>query len=121
MRIAIPVDGKSLEDNVSENFGRANYFLIYNHVSKEADFVNNTAITSQGGAGIKAAQLIIDQGASVLIAPRLGENAAQVLNGASIQLYQSKKGTAQENIDAFGAQGLTPLVEIHGGFHHGGR
>lgn len=121
MKIAIPVDGQSLESNASQNFGRAAYFLIYDTETKKANFINNTAAASQGGAGIKAAQIIIDNKISVLLAPRLGENAAEVFKGANIKLYQTKVGTAQENIDAFTAKELPLLEEIHAGFHHGGR
>ena len=42
----------------------------------------------------------MDAGAQVLIAPRCGENAAQVLEAAGVKLFQSVGGTAQENLDA---------------------
>lgn len=121
MRIAIPIDGESLESNVSQNFGRAAYFVVFDTEKKEADFIINTAATSQGGAGIKAAQIIIDNRANVLLAPRLGENAAEVLKAADVKLYQAKPGKAQLNIDDLASGKLDLLAEIHGGFHHGGR
>jgi predicted Fe-Mo cluster-binding NifX family protein len=56
MRIAIPVDEKSIKTSVCQSFGRAPYFLIYDTDSKESKFIDNSAAASQGGAGIKAAQ-----------------------------------------------------------------
>lgn len=41
MKIAIPVNEKSVEVNVSENFGRAEYFLIYDIESKEKEYIDN--------------------------------------------------------------------------------
>ena len=62
MKIAIPVDEKSLKSNVCISFGRAPYFLFYDTVKKESYYLDNTAVASQGGAGIRAAQVIADQG-----------------------------------------------------------
>jgi len=70
MKIAIPVDDKSLESKVCISFGRTPYFLIYETDTKENLFLDNSAAASQGGAGIKAAQAIADEGVVVLITPR---------------------------------------------------
>ena len=76
MKIAIPVDEKTLESRVCVSFGRTPYFLIYDVETKESIFIDNSAAASTGGAGIKAAQIIVDNKADVLLTPRLGENAA---------------------------------------------
>ncbi|MEE0510956.1 MAG: NifB/NifX family molybdenum-iron cluster-binding protein [Peptococcaceae bacterium] len=120
MKIAIPVDHPSLESKVAENFGRAANFVFYDDATKEAVYVDNSAIMSQGGAGIKAAQVIVDHGAQVLITPRCGENAAEVLKKAGVALYGSVAGSAEDNVRAFEAQELTALTDIHAGFHHQG-
>ena len=60
MKIAIPVDEKSLDSNVCVSFGRTPYFLIYDVDTKESVFLDNSAAASTGGAGIKAAQTIVD-------------------------------------------------------------
>ena len=72
MNIAIPVDEKTLESNVCVSFGRTPYFLIYDVETKESIFIDNSAAASTGGAGIKAAQIIVDNKASALLTPRLG-------------------------------------------------
>lgn len=38
MRIAIPVDNKSIESSVCISFGRAPFFLLFDTASKEAGF-----------------------------------------------------------------------------------
>ena len=121
MKIAIPVDEKTLESNVCVSFGRTPYFLIYDVETKESIFIDNSAATSTGGAGIKAAQIIVDNKADVLFTPRLGENAAEVLKLAEIKIYKTITGSAKDNIDAFIAGELPLLDEFHAGFHgHGG-
>ena len=119
MKVAIPVDAQSLDGAVAENFGRAANFL-YDTETKSVDYLDNSAVMSAVGAGIKAAQAVVDAGAQALITPRCGENAAQVLQAAGVKLFQSVGGTAQENLDAFAAGALEALSNIHAGFHHQG-
>ena len=121
MKIAIPVDEKTLGSNVCVSFGRTPYFLIYDVETKKSIFIDNSAAASTGGAGIKAAQIIVDNKANALLTPRLGENAAEVLKPAEIKIYKTTTGSAKDNIDAFIAGKLSLLDEIHAGFHgHGG-
>ena len=117
MKIAIPVDDKNLESSVCPSFGRAPYFLFYNTATKEADFLDNGAVASQGGAGIKAAQAIVDHDAKALLTPRCGENAEDVLSKCGITIYKTIAGSAQQNIDAFVADQLVMLKDFHPGFH----
>lgn len=121
MKIAIPVEEKTLESNVCVSFGRTPYFLIYDVETKESIFIDNSAAASTGGAGIKAAQIIVDNKANALLTPRLGENAADVLKPAEIKIYKTTTGSAKDNTDAYIAGKLHLLDEFHGGFHgHGG-
>jgi predicted Fe-Mo cluster-binding NifX family protein len=121
MRIAIPVDNKTLESSVCPSFGRAPFFLIYDVETKESIFIENTASSSTRGAGIKAAQMIADNKAEALLVPRCGQNAADVIKSANIKIYKTIAGSAKDNIDAFVDGKLSLLDEIHAGFHgHGG-
>jgi predicted Fe-Mo cluster-binding NifX family protein len=122
MKIAIPVDEKSLESNVCVSFGRAPYFLVYDTETKESIFHDNGAAANTGGAGIRAAQMIADNKVNILLTPRLGENAADVLKSAEIEIYKTTTASAKDNIDVFIAGKLPLLNEIHAGFHgHGGK
>ena len=121
MKIAIPVDEKSLDSNVCVSFGRTPYFLIYDVDTKESVFLDNSAAASTGGAGIKAAQTIVDNKANVLLTPRCGENAAEVLKSADIEIFKTTSASVKDNIDAFIDGKLSLLDAIHAGFHgHGG-
>jgi predicted Fe-Mo cluster-binding NifX family protein len=117
MKIAIPVNEQSLESDICPSFGRAPYFLFYNSVTQEAYYLDNAAVASQGGAGIRAAQVIADHGVKALLTPRCGENAEEVLRKAEVFVYHSVAGTAQQNIDAFLSNQLPLLEEFHPGFH----
>jgi predicted Fe-Mo cluster-binding NifX family protein len=120
MKIAMPVDENNMETNVCVSFGRAPYILIYDIETKVSVFLDNGASASTGGAGIKAAQTIVDNKVGALLTPRCGENAADVLKAADIKIYRTINACARENINAFIVGKLPLLEEVHTGFHHHG-
>jgi len=120
MKIAIPVVEKSINSPINQILGRCEYFLVYNTESKEENYILNTAAAAQGGAGIKAAQTIVDNGADAVICIRCGENAATVLSTSGVKIYSPKYTTVKENIDALLDGTLSTLTDIHAGYHgHG--
>ena len=122
MKIALPVEEKTMNTPVCVSFGRTPLFVIFDTESGEYEFIDNSAAASQGGAGIKAAQLLEDKGVKAVITFRCGENAAGVLKPAEIALYKAVDGTAFDNIEKFKVKELYLLDEIHSGFHnHGGK
>jgi predicted Fe-Mo cluster-binding NifX family protein len=120
MRIALPVNEKNIKSEICPSFGRTPYFLIYDTADKSSIFLDNLAAQSTGGAGIKAAQMLIDYCVKIIIAPRYGENAAKVLIDGGIKVYRNISGTAEENIKAYENNKLDVLADIHPGFHNHG-
>lgn len=121
MKIALPVNEKNMSSSICISFGRTPYFLIYDTDTLTPSFLDNGAIASQGGAGIKASQVLVDNGVNALITPRCGENAAAILKTANIPMYHSIEGSAESNVQAFISNTLSPLSNIHPGFHQHGR
>lgn len=117
MIVAIPTDHNHLETTVCISFGRAPYFLIYNSNDDTYDFIENPAQKSQGGAGVKAAQTLVDAHTAVLITPRCGENAAEIFKAADVKIYLASGQSVTENIASFKKDQLKILAEIHAGFH----
>ena len=122
MLIAFPVTDQSDTSTISPSFGRAPYFLLYDTNTKETHCYMNTAADATGGAGIAAAQSLVDMKTEVLITPRCGENAAQVLTRAGIRLYASQGVSVSDNLARYAKGELSELIDIHPGYHHhGGR
>ncbi len=121
MKIAVPVLDKDFnKTEISPSFGRAPYFLFYDTQSETKKFVENTASSSQGGAGIAAAQLLVDIKVEVLLTPRCGQNAAQVITSAGIRIYKTKSADLQGNLKSFLQDDLEELKNIHAGLHRSG-
>ncbi|MFH1512574.1 MAG: NifB/NifX family molybdenum-iron cluster-binding protein [Bacillota bacterium] len=115
MMIAIPLDES--KQAISASFGRAPYFLFHNTETNTSEMVLNTAAQAQGGAGIKAAQLIADRTADALITPRCGQNAAEVLLSAGILIYKAGQASVFENVKALTEGKLGKLDTFYPGFH----
>lgn len=117
MKIALPAGEKDLNSDVYESYGRAPYIFMYNSVTKESEFLDNSAVLNQGAAGIRVSQVVADNGVKVLIAPRCGENAQKILKNAEVLIYQSVSGTLQHNINEYFSDNLKLLDDFHPGFH----
>ncbi len=121
MKIAIPSTDKTLESAVSNQFGRSQYFIVFDTETSKYDVIDNTGVGMQGGAGIKAAQLIVDSGAKVLITNHCGQNAADVLKTGEINIMKAVPSTVMNLITLYEDNKLEELTEIHDGHFHGGK
>lgn len=117
MKIVIPVDNNKPDTGVCPSFGRAPYFMVYDTDKKDTVFISNGAANASGGAGTKAAQLVADQKAEVVLTVRCGQNAAEVMKAANIKMYKTVSGTAKENVEFFEKGELAAITEFHPGFH----
>ena len=113
MKIAIPVD--DTKENVCVSFARAPYFLF--EEDGKSELIENVAAQAQGGAGLKAAQFLVDQNADVLITVRCGENAAKVLQLAEMEVYKSQGENAHKQVEMLKEGKLEKLTEFHAGYH----
>ena len=114
MIIAIPVD--ETKEALCVSFGRAPYVLFYDTEQEQGQVQENPAAQSEGGAGIQAAQFVVDGGAQALVTVRCGENAAQVLQAAEIAIYKAQ-GSAKEALEDLKEGKLPRMTTFHAGFY----
>ncbi|MGX8795041.1 NifB/NifX family molybdenum-iron cluster-binding protein [Fusibacter sp. JL298sf-3] len=107
MRVVLPVEGEAHEAPIAKVFGRAPYFLIVDTVTSERQCVVNPAQNSEGGAGVQAAQCVVDMRPEAVVAPQYGRHAQAVFNGSSVALYHSKDSGVEETLKALANQALT--------------
>ncbi len=112
MKIAFPVSEKSIDADIHDSFGRAPYFLIYNTISKEVDYLDHRTVAAQGGSGIRAAQVLADYGIKVIITSQCGENAEKFLRSSGVLIYKSISGSIYDNVDAYQNNRLRVLSEF---------
>lgn len=118
MKIVIPVNNDTDNPDIAESLGRAPFYMVYDTETKTSETIVNPAQDSPSGAGVKAAQTIVNTGAKILLTIRCGDRAFEVLDGAGVKLMEGFTGTAKENIDAYVDGKMSELDTIHAG-HHG--
>jgi len=92
MKILISTTEGGKNDSVCPIFGRCPTFTIVaveGDTIGDYDVITNPGGQAGGGAGIAAAQAVIDAGANVVITGNCGPNALSVLLQASIKVYSS--------------------------------
>ena len=119
VKIAVTSQGKGIDSIIDERFGRCNFFIIIETNSMEYEYYSNKAIVSSSGAGIKAAQGLIDKNVEVLITGNIGPNAFDILNEAGIKVFYSS-GNVRDTIEKFKEEKLEEIREANVGKHFGG-
>ena len=84
MKIAVSSQGDSLDAAASPVFGRCPIYLFVEPETMEFEAVPNPAMNQAGGAGIQAAQFVVNQGVDAVLSGNLGPNAYDVLNAAGV-------------------------------------
>ena len=108
-RIAISSEGPALTDRVDPRFGRAGGFVLVDLVTMATTYVDNGAaqILAQG-AGIQAAEHLVNAGAQVLLTGHVGPKAFAPLQASGVKMIQGLDNmTVQEAVDLFKAGALS--------------
>jgi predicted Fe-Mo cluster-binding NifX family protein len=129
MKVAVSATGKDLNCQIDPRFGRCQYFIFIDPETMEFEASENEGLMASGGAGVQAAQLVVQKGVKALITGNLGPNAASALSASGIKVHLVSGGTVREVTEAFKAGKLQevsgPSVPPHfgmgGGRGMGGR
>ena len=101
MKIAVSSTGDNLESDVDMRFGRCKYFMIVESDSMEFNAVSNESIMASGGAGIKAAESIVNQDVEIVLTGNIGPNAHSTLKAAGIKVFTGATGTIKDAINKY--------------------
>lgn len=120
MKVAITLkENTGLDSAVSPIFGRCPYFMLIDDDSKEFTIKENPAVNESGGAGIKAAQIMVDEKVSAVISGDVGPKAGSVLLAEGIAIYQHHGSTAADSLQSYLEKRLEKLftssVDAHSG------
>jgi len=119
MKVVVSSSGADKTSLLDPRFGRCSYFVFVDTETDIVDAVVNEAVSSGHGAGIQAAQSVIEAGAEAVISRRVGPNAFQVMAAAGLMIYESDAASVEEAVAALNAGKLT-AVNAPTGPSHGG-
>lgn len=111
MKIALSSTGKEESTLVDPRFGRCRYFAFYDTEDCSFSFIDNVAVTQGGGAGIVAAQQLIDRDVEVLLTGSLGPNAYQVIHKSGIKAYKVSDVPLNDAVKLLEEGELEPIGE----------
>jgi predicted Fe-Mo cluster-binding NifX family protein len=103
MKIGIAIKEKNLESDISDVFGRSPYFAFINVEDGEiieTVIEENKTADQVGGAGISAAESVVQKGTSFLIANNVGPRATDVLKQFNVAVHL-EEGKAKEVLERF--------------------
>ncbi len=105
MRVIVSTTNGGLEDRVNPAFGRTPTFTIVdveNGSIINVQVVPNPGYSQPKGAGVTAAQFVIDRGANAVISGQFGPNSSRVLQAAGIRMVSAPATmTVREAVEAF--------------------
>ncbi len=121
MKIVVSATQPGLNAPVSPILGRCPTFVFVETETMEAESVDNPALSASGGAGIQAAQYVINQGAQAVLTKNIGPNAFNVFEAAKVAIYAAQGSTVREAVQAYQDGNAPKLTSANSGAHQGGR
>lgn len=120
MIVAVSASQPDPDSPVDPRFGRCPFYVLVDAESFELQTMENTAAMAGMGAGIQAAQAVVNAGADAVISGNFGPNAFQALSQAGVALFAAPPGlTVRQAVEALKAGQLTALTSPSVAAHFG--
>jgi predicted Fe-Mo cluster-binding NifX family protein len=111
MKIAVSAMAPAMDADIDPRFGRCQYYIIIDTETMQFEGIENSSAIASGGAGISAAQMIVDKGVEAVITGNCGPNAHQVLSAAGIKIITGVTGKVQDAVEGYKAGKYQPTSE----------
>ncbi|MFO7445592.1 MAG: NifB/NifX family molybdenum-iron cluster-binding protein [Ignavibacteriaceae bacterium] len=110
-RIAITIKKPDKNPVVSGVFGRCSFFLIYDQELLTERIISNP-FSSELGAGIQSARLLIENDVDIVITNQIGSNPLRLLKSVKVKIYRCNERTAGQAIQLFNEGKLSEVEYI---------
>lgn len=101
MKICVSSTSDRLEASVDARFGRCPYFIIVDSETMQFNAVENDSTSSAHGAGIHAAQTVVNMGVNVVITGNVGPNAFNVLSATGMKMVTGVSGIIKDVVNKY--------------------
>lgn len=111
MKIAITSSGENLDNEIDLRFGRAKSFIIYETNDDSFEFIDNVQnLEAAQGAGIQAAQNVVNKDVEAVITGHCGPKAFKVLSASGVKVYTTEISKISDIIEKFKNNELQELT-----------
>lgn len=112
MKIAVTSTGKESAGAMDARFGRTRWFMIADSETGAWEaHANEQNMNAAQGAGIQAAQLLVNLGVEAVITGHVGPKAFRTLKAAGVSIYLSEAATVEEALRLFRENRLSRAEE----------
>jgi predicted Fe-Mo cluster-binding NifX family protein len=102
MKIAVTSTGKESASAMDTRFGRTRWFMVTDpETGLWETHANEQNMNAAQGAGIQAAQLLVNLGVEAVITGHVGPKAFRILKAAGIGIFLCEAGTVDEALHLF--------------------
>lgn len=102
MKVAVTASGPELSSPMDVRFGRAKYLLVIDTSDHFVTAIDTRAgAKAEQGAGVQAAQSVIDAEAEALVTGHCGPKAFRALQAAEIPVFLTQVATVEDAVTAF--------------------
>jgi len=119
MKVVVTSSGSDINAEVNPAFGRCPVYVFVDPETMEYEAVENPAANAFGGAGIQAAQFVVEHGAEAVITGNVGPNAYDVFRAANVPVFRGAGGTVRQAVEAYAAGKLESAAGADVGAHAG--
>jgi len=120
MKVAVTAQGPNLDSLVDPRFGRARYFLLFDTDTGQSTAHDNVQnLNAPQGAGIQAAQTVVQLGAEAVLTGNVGPKAFATLQAGRVVIYPKATGTVRQALEALRSGRLQPAAKANVEGHWG--
>jgi predicted Fe-Mo cluster-binding NifX family protein len=119
MKLCVTAVSDNLDAQVDQRFGRCHYFLIVDSETLNLEAIPNESSYAAHGAGIQAAQTVVNSGVDVIITGNVGPNAFRVLSATGIKVVTGASGRVRDAVDEYKKGKLQEISNPTVGGHFG--
>ena len=121
MKICVTAYSNDYDSQIDPRFGRCSFFVLIDPDTMQIEITPNLASGASGGAGIQAAQILVNKNVDMLITGNVGPKAFGALSSSGIKVITGVMGSVRTAIEKYkkGELNITssPTVRDHHGFN----
>jgi predicted Fe-Mo cluster-binding NifX family protein len=103
MILLISAQQSALDGPIERRFGRAPWLISFDTETSQWEAFENPGVSLSGGAGVAAAQFVIDKKGGVVISGDFGPHAANAFRSANIEmrLFTDEVVSVKNSVDHY--------------------
>ncbi len=110
MKIAVSAERQAVDSPLSSRLGRRLFFVIYDSTEDSVQIIPNTYVGQIPGAGINAAQRMLNFSVRVALTSNLGSNVFKILTEKEIKVFKTNSGNSAHAISQYQHNELDPII-----------